>query len=229
MPEIKEITNEVSQLKSLVIELIQENTALKKRVLALENKNINTVDLRLTAKRVLGFTMSNVRGYYNAVRTINGSQIRIYIGKDISNEEKVKEKIISYITSNARWLHKDIKECKELIKIKQIKEAVSLYSVEEVETQTPKITKVETIEHTVKKIYGFNINTYNQGQQGVARQSARLTINGVKFNISLPPEWNKGIAKMRIIEYLEDKNRQNYLELYCGKFPEYAKELGLKR
>jgi len=121
---VSEILSEINSLKTSINRLKKENKELRQRLSRLEagtNK-----DLRIKAKRVLGFTMSNVRGYYNAVRSINGSQIRIYIGKNI-DEEVVSKKIIDYLVENmsyGHWLKNEIKTCDDLMAVRKIATAI---------------------------------------------------------------------------------------------------------
>ena len=110
--------NEIKNLQESVAKLESENDDLKKRVSRLEGTDR---DLRIKAERVLGFTMSNVNGYYNAVRTINGGQVRIYIGK---KTDMAEEKIITHLLDNASRLKGEIKSCDDLMAIEKLAEAV---------------------------------------------------------------------------------------------------------
>jgi len=116
--DMEKIIDEIKNLQESVAKLERENNNLKKRVSHLEGTDR---DLRIKAKRVLGFTMSNVRGYYNAVRTINGGQVRIYIGKKTDIAEK---KIMAYLLENVSWLQGDIESCEDLMAIKELAKAV---------------------------------------------------------------------------------------------------------
>lgn len=118
----KEIIEEIKKLKEAIGQLKKENKELRQRVTRIESGNQK--DLRLKAERFLGFTMSNVRGYYNAVRTVNGAQIRVYIGKNIS-EEIASKKIIKYLVDNVRWLKNDILTCEDLMQIEEISSAIN--------------------------------------------------------------------------------------------------------
>ncbi len=120
MNNIESIIAEVKKLQESVAKLEEENKALRKRVGRLEAGTDK--DLRLKAAvRVLGFTLSNVNGYYNAVRTVNGSQIRIYIGK---KKEVAEKKIMAYLLDNVTWLRSDIEVCEDLMAVEQLAQAV---------------------------------------------------------------------------------------------------------
>lgn len=124
---MEEVLAELKKIKGIVAKLEKENKELKKRVSRLEagtNK-----DLRIKAKRVLGFTLSNVRGYYNAVRSIQGGQVRIYIGKN-TKDTLVRKKIVSYLIDNAYWLRNDIRVCEDLMEIEEIAKAIEKVDAE---------------------------------------------------------------------------------------------------
>ena len=119
MESIEHILQQVKQLQESVGKLEDENKALRKRVSRLEAGTDR--DLRLKAERVMGFTLSNVNGYYNAVRTVNGSQIRIYVGK---KKEVAEKKIMAYLLDNVTWLRSDIEVCEDLMAVEQLAQAV---------------------------------------------------------------------------------------------------------
>ena len=116
-----EILEEIKKLKESVAKLEKENKQLKKRLSRLEAGTDK--DLRIKAQRVLGFTLSNVRGYFNAVRSIQGSQVRIYIGKN-TKDDVVRKKIVDYLIDNAYWLGNDIELCDDLMEVKEIAKAI---------------------------------------------------------------------------------------------------------
>lgn len=234
MSEIKELREEIAglksdmiEIKSIVIELQEQNDLLRKRISRMKAISTSTQDMRIKAQRVLGFTLSNVKGYYNAVRTVNGSQIRIYIGKN-TEEQHVKNKIVDHILSNVNWLINSIKNCPELMEIPEISRRVEQYELEKLRAkldppkdQTKDIQNEENEENEpTVKVCGFTIRKEDQSY------FARLQIKGKQYKFSTKG-LGQGAVKLRIIDYLSDK--PEHLKLYKERFPEYAAELGLDR
>lgn len=107
--------DQIAKLQKQIAQLVASNKELKQRIAALEQKVNQTTDYRYkdNVRHVLGFSLSDVRGYFHAVKTVDGEQMRIYIGKD-GSEENVRKKIIKCIVDNFRFYKNQLKHCEEL-------------------------------------------------------------------------------------------------------------------
>lgn len=215
-----DIDQRIQALEGLCEKLTEENKQLARRVSELESQLNRSGDKRNTqnAKRVMGFTLSNVHGYYNAVRTIEKTQVRVYIGKDISNEDMLKQKITEHLVKNAKKI-KGLGNT-ELIDIPQVNAALSF---SENKTQPSNVSKPNPSK-TSKKIYGARISS-NKDSNGYDRTLARLNMEGKTYNIYLAKGWDIEKLKELMVSYLLD--HKEALESYKKIYPEYAKELGL--
>lgn len=112
---------EIEELKKLVNTLLDSNKSLEKRVSKLEKMLEEKPDYRCkdSIRRVLGFALSDVNGYFNAVKTVDGEQIRVYIGKNTS-EENVRKKIVECFVTNFRFYKTKLKYCDELREVPEI-------------------------------------------------------------------------------------------------------------
>lgn len=111
----------IAELEKQIAKVIAQNKKLEKRIATLEKKLDQTKDYRYKddVRKVLGFSISDVNGYLNAVKTVSGQQLRVYIGKD-SSEENIRRKIIENFVNDFRFYKAEIKQCEELCEIPEI-------------------------------------------------------------------------------------------------------------
>ncbi len=108
---------EIAELKDIVKALQKKQVELEKRIIELESQPI---DKRFKEEciKVLGFTLIKSGDYYHAVKTFDGSQYRIYIGKNIEDLSFVEGKINMWFKNNS-WA----KRVKEVTQPKSVKKA----------------------------------------------------------------------------------------------------------
>ena len=97
-------SKEVAELKKIIEKMDKKYSTLEKRVKQLEKElQEKSIDRRIKKEsiHILGFTLVKSGKYYHAVRTVDGDQWRIYIGKNIEDLDKVKSKIMEWFDTNS--------------------------------------------------------------------------------------------------------------------------------
>lgn len=102
---------QTEQLQKHIAKLIAGHKKLEERITQLERKLDHRKEEHV--KHVLGFGLSNVKGYFHAVKSVNGEQLRVYVGKD-NSEENVRKKIINNFVKNFHFYKDLLKHCDEL-------------------------------------------------------------------------------------------------------------------